>query len=731
MDCNPVTLSFRGNLEKEYRKAYFANSVKITRIALVLAGLLYGGFGMLDFLVIEEHVKIFFIIRYLIVTPTLGLVVLFSFHNYFNKIWQFLLFFSFVLGGLGITIMISLHPHNYAYYGGLMLIFTAGYFFIRLRFLGATLAGWTILLMFNALMLSLPELHMDVLIPYNFFYVSANLIGMFGAYYTEKTDRKNFLLNREIIQRRKELEEMNKTLENRVEKRTQALKESENRFRNLADLLPLMVYEVDLNGNITYVNQQVLHTMRITWDEIIDNPTVLNFTVPEERERASETLKNAFSKQDIARGEFTALRKDGTTFPVMDYSSPIVINNEITGLRSVVLDLTEQKQNERLRTEVAVARQSAEFKQNFLANMSHEIRTPLMGIMGIAEILEQTKLDTQQKDHVATLIQSTENLREIINQILDYSKIEAGKVEIKPSTFEVSHLIMNAKRLFKSVNHKPIELITEIDPDLPAFLFADFGRVQQIISNLVSNATKFTLQGTITLKISRLKDISNEKMLIHVEVEDTGIGILPEKQELLFTPFTQLDHRDTRTFEGTGLGLSICKDLAMLLKGDIGVESSPGKGSRFWFTFEATHSTEDNNNQTPQVISKSSSGKTLRILLAEDKIVNQKVIGLMLSAQGHKVTYANNGKQALEIFTPEDFDIVLMDIQMPVMDGITATEHIRNKYNSRPLIVGLSANAFEGDKEKYMGRGMNDYLTKPVKGNDFKILVNKWFKESE
>jgi len=727
MDFQPFTLSFQNEWEKEFRNVYFKNSQKIARIALILAGMLYGGFGMLDFLIIDDHIRLFFVIPYLIVIPFIGFVVLFSFHKYYAKIWQLLLFFSFIMAGTGIAIMISLHPENTAYYGGLMLIFSAGYFFIKLRFFWASVAGWSTLLIFNILMLFQPHPYMETLIPYNFFYVSANLIGMFGSYYIEMTDRRNFLLNKQIDENRKELETVNKNLETTVEQRTRDLRESENRFRNLADMLPLMVYEVDLSGNLTYVNQEVLKQIKTTHEEVFANPSVLNFVVPEERKSALNILQNTFTRKEISRGEFTVLRKDGTTFPVLDYSSPIIANNQIVGLRSVVIDLTEHKQNEQLRTEVAVARQSAEFKQNFLANMSHEIRTPLTGIMGITEILEQTSLDPDQKDHMATLKQSTENLREIINQILDYSKIEAGKVDLKPFTFPVSDLFKNAATFFDSVIQKPIKLKVEMADNLPPYLYADLGRVHQIITNLVSNAIKFTSEGTILLRASKRSDLSQQQMVIQIDVEDTGMGIWPEKQKLLFSPFTQLDHRDTRTFEGTGLGLSICKDLAVLLKGEIGVESLPGMGSRFWFTFEASPSfhTEPESYHPRKEIS--TTAKSLRILLVEDKIVNQKVIGLILSAQGHKVTYANNGKQALKIFTPEAFDLVLMDIQMPVMDGITATAAIREKFGSKPIIVGLSANAFDGDKEKYMARGMDDYITKPVKGNDFKNLVNKWF----
>ncbi len=727
MQFHPVTLAFGKEQEIAYKRVYFKESLPVVRAAISLTGLLYGTFGFLDYMVVGEHLHLFLFIRFAVVLPFMALIIVASYSSIFIRVWQPMLFIAYILAGTGISVMINQIPDNGSYYGGLMLIFTAGYFFIRLRFIWATAAGWVTLLIFNLLMIFNREINTELLIVYNFFYISANLIGMFATWYIEISNRKNFVLNQQLNQKNKEAEDNNINLEAMIENRTRDLIESEERFRNLSELLPLMVYEVDTNGIIKYINQEVLRQMRVSNEEVIDQANLFTFVVPEEANKAMAKFKASLETPDLTQGEYRARRSNGQTFPVIVYSKPILKNNKCLGMRSVVVDITDQKSNEKLRTEIAVANQSAEFKQNFLANMSHEIRTPLTGVIGITEILSATPLNENQKEHLSTLKQSTENLREIINQILDYSKIEAGKVLLKPVPFRTELIFENAVALFKSITHKPVELNTDIHDSLPSYVKADIQRIHQIISNLLSNAVKFTPQGKISLRAYVYKWKSDNQLIIKIEIEDTGIGIAPEKQKLLFQPFSQVDHKDTRNFEGTGLGLSICKYLTSLLKGDIGVESTAGEGSLFWFTFEVDIVRKTVMQDSKTKLASGKQVKPLRILLVEDKSVNQKVIGLMLTSQGHMVTNANNGIQALNLYTPKLFDLILMDIQMPVMDGITATTRLRDKYSELPLIVGLSANAFEGDKEKYMSKGMDDYLTKPVRGEDFAELTQKWF----
>ncbi len=392
----------------------------------------------------------------------------------------------------------------------------------------------------------------------------------------------------------------------------------------------------------------------------------------------------------------------------------------------ILTDITERKRSEELREKVTIAQRSAEFKQKFLANMSHEIRTPLTGIIGMAEILSKTKLNTKQYDYLNTIRLSTENLKNIINQILDYSKIEAGKTIIKPTVFESNELITNSEKLFESICNKNIKLIINKSPSLPDYLEADNQQVFQIISNLLYNAVKFTNKGKITINFLTDKWIDDKNLYVRIEVVDTGIGIHKESQKLLFKPFSQLYMEGIRQYEGTGLGLSISKELTHVLGGKINVESKPAKGSKFWFTFKAKAAQKTDKPKTRKKTKQDKPETELKVLHVEDNVVNQKVVALIIKSLGCKATYATNGKEAIKLVDKKKFDLILMDIQMPIMDGVTATQKLKKKFSVLPPIIGLSANAFEGDREKYMQLGMDDYLAKPVKAEDILDLLRKF-----
>ncbi|MBW6480368.1 MAG: response regulator [Bacteroidales bacterium] len=400
--------------------------------------------------------------------------------------------------------------------------------------------------------------------------------------------------------------------------------------------------------------------------------------------------------------------------------------------RRMLLQQKEQRRTEEmlLHQEIEIARKSVEFKQNFLANMSHEIRTPLTGILGMAELLQKTSLSEEQKDYLETLQHSGENLRETINMVLDYSKIEAGKVKLKEESFRLNDLIHDAEKLFFSLtSHKGLDFFAETVPGLPDYIKADKQRVSQVLNNLLSNAVKFTTTGWVKVKISEVEPVhvleNENSVLIKVEVTDTGKGINTRDQKNLFKPFFQAEQDYDRAFEGTGLGLSISKELTTMLGGEIDLVSKPGKGSTFWFTFKAERTYKAPEEKKAIFTKATTAQSVLKILLVEDKKVNQKVVKLLLKGMGHKVDVLENGLQAVDNYVPDNYDLILMDIQMPVMDGITATKMLRKKFGNLPPIIGLSANAFEGDRERYMDKGMDEYLTKPVKENDFSNLLEK------
>jgi len=413
-------------------------------------------------------------------------------------------------------------------------------------------------------------------------------------------------------------------------------------------------------------------------------------------------------------------------------------NGEVIAVRGYLFDQTalieaeKEKENAReLEQQIILARKEASFKQTFLATMSHEIRTPLTGVLGMAEILSHTSLQPKQAGYVDTLIESGENLRNIINLILDYSKLEAGQMQLNPTAFHLKRFMDNTKNLFDALCNNNVSLSIEIDENIPEHITADRPKVSQVLSNLLSNAIKFTSAGQIKVLVSLEPESTtqkSERFFIKIQVQDTGLGIDEKHLKYLFKPFYQTNETTSRVDKGTGLGLSISKQLTMLMGGNISVTSVLGKGSAFSFSFMATRADEsDLSRELNHTHISLPYQKALNILMVEDMPINRKVIEIMLVDQGHTVTFANDGLQALKTYRSGIFDLILMDINMPVMDGVEATTKLKKNYSNLPPVVGLSANAFEGDREKYLALGMDDYLTKPVKGDDFRNLINRLF----
>jgi len=391
-----------------------------------------------------------------------------------------------------------------------------------------------------------------------------------------------------------------------------------------------------------------------------------------------------------------------------------------------------QKANEEIKENIAIVEKTAQVKQQFLANVSHEIRTPMNVIMGMLNLVKETNLNKTQSDYIETIYSASENLLNIINDILDLNKIEAGKMSLKYQTFDIIEIIGKIKKLFEeTARNKGIEFNVQIKNDVDRYVKADEKRIIQIVSNLVSNAIKFTRCGSVDLKLS-VKEKEGSNIVFLIEVSDTGIGITEEDQKRLFSLFSQLDNTLTRRHEGTGLGLVISKELAELLGGEIGVKSEYNKGSTFWFTFKAMISDENNLTKESDNSKNFSEMKfDIEVLLVEDKPVNQKVEKLILENIGCKVSVAGNGKEAVDMVTAGNkYDLIFMDIQMPVMDGVEAVNILRKQYKYLPPVIGLSANALEGDAEKYIRLGMDDYISKPFTPQQLKEKIYKWTNNS-
>ena len=403
-------------------------------------------------------------------------------------------------------------------------------------------------------------------------------------------------------------------------------------------------------------------------------------------------------------------------------------HEELSMQNEEIITQTEnlQKQKEIVEAEKHKALEASKYKSLFLANMSHEIRTPLNGIIGMVEILKESKLLKKQKESLEIIELSGNNLLSIINDILDYSKIEANQLELENITFNLYEEIENVVRMLSlKAETKGLGLSYEIHPDVSKYITGDPLRIRQILINFCNNSIKFTEKGFVHINITPVKN-TNDNITLKFEVKDTGIGINKKNQNKLFKEFSQVDSSTSRKFGGTGLGLAISKKLSLMMDGEIGVESELNKGSTFWFTGKYQISKQSSIIRNKD--NKTETNRLLNILLVEDNIINQKVATHTIKQNGHSINIANDGLEALELFKKSKYDIILMDIQMPNLNGYETTKEIRRLEKLESLtptkIIAMTANALKGEKEKCLNIGMNGYLSKPFKKESLINILN-------
>ncbi|MGE5404562.1 MAG: PAS domain S-box protein, partial [Candidatus Saccharibacteria bacterium] len=506
-----------------------------------------------------------------------------------------------------------------------------------------------------------------------------------------------------------------------------ALARSRDFYLTLFEEFPALIWRAGLDKLCNYFNQSWLRFTGRTLDQEMGNGWAEGVH-PDDMERCLQIYTVSFDKREAFQMEYRLKNSYGEYRWILDNGQPFYdLDGEFAGYIGSCYDINDMKNVQR---EMQRAKEAAEAankaKSQFLANMSHEIRTPLNGIMGMTNLTLGTDLNAEQRDNLTMVKACAESLLGIIGDVLDFSKIEAGKMILEQRPFNIKHLVQRTIKSFEvSARMKAIDLRLQMAENIPMFVMGDPNRLQQIITNLTGNAVKFTEEGQVQVIVEKLSS-TDKYVSLKFSVIDTGIGIADDELQFLFKSFSQVDGSVTRKYGGTGLGLAISKELVELMNGTIGVESSKGRGSHFYFIiqFEVAEAAK-----TESIAATAAGTNTapLSVLLVEDDQVSRMIAKRILQNNGHEVEMAVNGQDAVDKYDTRVFDLILMDVQMPVMGGVEATGLIREQEAAagrHTPIIALTAHALEGDKERFLSAGMDGYVTKPINNDELFKVIN-------
>jgi len=499
----------------------------------------------------------------------------------------------------------------------------------------------------------------------------------------------------------------------------QTLKQTEEFFEQVVNNVSDIIYRINLKGFFTYVNLSAIQQTGFSREELMQMKYT-NLISTEYKQKAFFFFKNIFqNKVENSYFEFPLLTKKNEEIWIGQKIHLLKFDNSIVGFQVVARDITQEKIfKEQLIIAKKNAEKTAQVKSQFLANMSHEIRTPLNGIIGLNHLLEKTELSEKQRSYINAISTSSAQLMGIINDVLDLSKIEAGKMDSVKSQFDMYELLRSVVTILEiRANEKNLSLYIEIDSDVPQFVIGDDIHLNQILYNILGNALKFTEKGEVKLKVSLIEDFDEEKTIQFV-ITDSGIGMEEEVKDKIFDAFTQAESETTRKFGGTGLGLAIVQNLVELQGGTIEVKSKLNHGSCFTIRLKYLEAKINSNDSEEQQVNDFLRLNGIRVLMVEDNLVNQMVTKDLLVEKGVEVLVAENGQIALDILQKEQFDLILMDMQMPVMDGFQVMQCIRDSDDlqlRKIPILALTANVIQTEINKCYDFGANDYLAKPFK----------------